>query len=575
MPIRWDALLARHVALELHAALAEARLVAVRLDGVAGDLVLFFRERALLWRLHPGRGWLRLLPPSAPAVGDRPLKARLLGVAAPPDERIVRFRLAPEERGRGPLAVVVELVGGRWNALVTEGEPEVVRYLLRRRRGAGAHRVGAAYQPPAPRERRGVDGDVGLEEWENALGGLAEPERYAVLVRAFAWTSPLNARALLETVGGDGEPRGLALGHERWARLARAATAEPVLLQTATGAHPYPFPLPGVPHREAPSLLAAFETVADAPERAVPDRGGTPGTLDVEGGGPASAEVPAPTLLPTASPELLQGLEAAARRAARRVRRIERELARLKDPAALRRAGDLILARYREIPSGVPFARLTGFEGEPVDVELDPRAPAHASAARYYTRAAKSERARALLPRLLEKARADERRLVSLLGAARTGAPVDERLAEALVGPSAPRPVGAVSGRTLPYRVFRSSGGLEIRVGKGARHNDDLTFRYSAPGDVWLHARHAAGAHVVLRWSGQGRPPARDLEEAATLAALHSRARTSGTVPVDWTFRKYVRKPRGSPSGRVTAERVETLFVRPDPSLLERLAARG
>ena len=46
----------------------------------------------------------------------------------------------------------------------------------------------------------------------------------------------------------------------------------------------------------------------------------------------------------------------------------------------------------------------------------------------------------------------------------------------------------------IPYRSYRSSGGLEIRVGRGARHNDDLTFHHSAPDDVWLHARHAIEA---------------------------------------------------------------------------------
>lgn len=123
-----------------------------------------------------------------------------------------------------------------------------------------------------------------------------------------------------------------------------------------------------------------------------------------------------------------------------------------------------------------------------------------------------------------------------------------------------------------PYRVYRSSGGLEIRVGRGARHNDDLTFRHSSPNDIWLHAQHTAGAHVILRWPGPGNPPARDLEEAGTLAALHSKARTSGSVPVVWTLRKYVRKPRGAAPGSVLPDRVRTVFVRPDESLLNSLA---
>jgi predicted ribosome quality control (RQC) complex YloA/Tae2 family protein len=124
----------------------------------------------------------------------------------------------------------------------------------------------------------------------------------------------------------------------------------------------------------------------------------------------------------------------------------------------------------------------------------------------------------------------------------------------------------------LPYRRFRSSGGLEIRVGRAGRANDELTFRHSSPDDIWLHARDAAGAHVILRWGDRDRnPPRRDLIEAALLAALNSRARTSGTVPVDWTRRKHVRKPRNAPAGTVIPDRVSTLFVEPDPTLPDRL----
>jgi predicted ribosome quality control (RQC) complex YloA/Tae2 family protein len=79
---------------------------------------------------------------------------------------------------------------------------------------------------------------------------------------------------------------------------------------------------------------------------------------------------------------------------------------------------------------------------------------------------------------------------------------------------------------------------------------------------------------VILRWPGPGGPPARDLEEAATLAALHSKARTSALVPVDWTLRKHVRKPRGAGPGTVVPARVRTLFVRPDPALADSLEER-
>ena len=129
------------------------------------------------------------------------------------------------------------------------------------------------------------------------------------------------------------------------------------------------------------------------------------------------------------------------------------------------------------------------------------------------------------------------------------------------------------------FCLFRGVGGLpplERRLkGLGSKANDQLTFKHCAPNDIWLHARHSAGAHVVLRWTSGETPPARDLEQAANLAALHSKARTSGSVPVDWTRRKYVRKPRKAPPGSVQLDRAKTLFVAPDPSLLDRLKDRN
>jgi len=303
--------------------------------------------------------------------------------------------------------------------------------------------------------------------------------------------------------------------------------------------------LAGLPGRPAQSLLDAFAECAAR-----------------EGDAGEAAAI--------LGPELLARLEHATGQAARRVTSLEVELRELPDPVALRSTGDLILARYHEVPAGAVSATLTGFDGEAVIVELDPAEPAHANASRYYDRAAKSERAAERLPVLLDKAAAELSRLEELAQAVRAGE-AGEAEVVALLGPAPSGRGRDASAPSLPYKKFRSSGGLEIRVGRGAKHNDDLTFHHSAPNDVWLHALHAAGAHVVLRWQGPGRPPARDLEEAATLAALHSKARTSGSVPVDWTLRKYVRKPRKSPPGRVLVERAETVFVEPDESLIERL----
>ncbi|HKK08998.1 MAG TPA: NFACT RNA binding domain-containing protein, partial [Gemmatimonadota bacterium] len=154
----------------------------------------------------------------------------------------------------------------------------------------------------------------------------------------------------------------------------------------------------------------------------------------------------------------------------------------------------------------------------------------------------------------------------------------DEELWDLAGGRPAPEGTtarGRETGR-LPYRVYRSSGGLEIRVGRGARQNDELTFHHSHTEDIWLHARQVPGAHVILRWGRKDEnPPRRDLLEAAVAAAVHSEARHSGTVGVDWTRRKYVRSPRKAPPGVVLPERVQTVFVEPSEAVLKRLGPDG
>ncbi len=546
MPIRWDAPLTRAVAEELDEALVGASLRAIRLDGAERDMVLIFRDRTLIWRLHPLRGHVLLGPPVEPGTSDLRLAARVRRIAAFPDERIVRVELLPKRSGP-PRDILVELMGNQWNAVVVEADSRVVRHVLWSRTGTRGLVVGGTYAPPPGQPRAGLQGDLTLARWEQILEDADPEQRARALVRHVAWTSPLNAPALLSLdVEGPEDQRRME-GHRRWRALALGEGA-PALLELDDGPHPYPTALPGTPSRAVASVLAAFEEMADTAH-------GTP----------------APPLI---DPDMVRVLEETEKRAWRRVRQLEAELDALEDPAVLRGTGDLILSRYREIPQGAEDALLTGFDGEARRVELDPKLPPHENAARYYDRAARSERAEKKLPALLEEARDSAAGLRRLLSRARSGEASADDVRAALPEERTRERGGEVRGATLPYRTFRSSGGLEIRVGRGAKHNDDLTFRHSAPGDVWLHARHAAGAHVILRWDGPGNPPSRDLAEAATLAALHSKARTSGSVPVDWTLRKYVRKPRGAPRGAVVPERVSTLFVRPDPEL-ERALSEG
>ncbi|MDP2955992.1 MAG: NFACT RNA binding domain-containing protein [Longimicrobiales bacterium] len=545
MTLRWDPLLVRELARELDAGLAGAHLRAIRLDGEARRMTLLFREGTLDWSLHPSRGAPLLLPPTEPGPSDLPLPARVRGVRAGEDERILVLELLPG-RGRGARDVVVELLGNQWNALVVERTSGTIRHVLVRRDAPRPARVGSSYTPPTPSPREGALAPIPLARWRELLEEVPPPQRPKALVASVAWTSPLNARAFVD---GDPDPAAaLEQGHALWTRLAFGnEPSAPVLVAAERGRHPYPWPLPGSRTEPVPSLLEAFRILAEE------DAG--------DGTSPVSPLLP---------PELVTALEASLHTQQRRATRLQAELDALEDEGTLRARGDLLLARFREVPAGATRVILAGFDGAEVTLEIDPALPVQENARALYDRATRAGRARARLPGLLRSVGERAAALDALFSRARAGEATADEVRRAL--PARRSGPATEGGPALPYRTFRSSGGLEIRVGRGARFNDDLTFRHSAPDDVWLHARHAAGAHVILRWTKPGNPPARDLEEAAGLAALHSRARTSAVVPVDWTLRKHVRKPRGAPPGTVAPDRVKTVMVRPDAGLLVKLA---
>ncbi len=117
---------------------------------------------------------------------------------------------------------------------------------------------------------------------------------------------------------------------------------------------------------------------------------------------------------------------------------------------------------------------------------------------------------------------------------------------------------------------FTSSEGIPILVGKNNTQNDFLTQRIAHAQDTWLHTKAIPGSHVVIRSKTYTDAT---LLEAAQIAAYHSQARASSTVPVDYTLIKHVHKPNGAKPGYVIYEHQKTLFVTPDEQQIKSLAS--
>ncbi|MFB1049630.1 NFACT family protein [Paraliobacillus sp. JSM ZJ581] len=115
---------------------------------------------------------------------------------------------------------------------------------------------------------------------------------------------------------------------------------------------------------------------------------------------------------------------------------------------------------------------------------------------------------------------------------------------------------------------FISSDGTPIYVGRNNKQNEYLTTRLASRTDIWLHTKDIPGSHVVIR----GNTPSEEtLAEACQLAALFSKAKSSSSVPVDYTEIRHVKKPSGAKPGYVTYDNQKTLFVTPDETFIENL----
>ena len=117
----------------------------------------------------------------------------------------------------------------------------------------------------------------------------------------------------------------------------------------------------------------------------------------------------------------------------------------------------------------------------------------------------------------------------------------------------------------LPPFLSINYEGINILVGLSARGNRHVTFKLARPEDIWLHVHEMPGAHVIIKGVKRSELESDKrniLEYAASLAAGHSSGRESNSVPIDYTERKYIRSVPGTVA-LVTYTNPGTLRVTP------------
>lgn len=138
-----------------------------------------------------------------------------------------------------------------------------------------------------------------------------------------------------------------------------------------------------------------------------------------------------------------------------------------------------------------------------------------------------------------------------------------EAAVEALDARARAGPAAHVKRRKRAPLEVRTESGSRILIGRTPAENAELTFHLARPNDLWFHAQRVPGAHVILQRDDRGEPPDDDIARAAELAAHHSKAQAGGSVPVDYTQRKHVRKQKDAPPGLVWYTNFKTVLAQP------------
>lgn len=501
-------------------------------------------------------------------------------------ERVLRIHVeAIDELGRlAEKVLILEIMGKHSNIILTDPADNIILDGIHRYSHAvSRHREvlpGRIYVEPPQQDK--TDPLVVTEEvFRDVIWQAPEQQSLAkALLAGFGGFSPQTCREIVARSGlapetpvgacGDYELQKLWQSFHRLAEDIKSGSFKPTLVLNGAG--------------EAVAFSAVDLTLADEPEQFVKQHGSMNEVLD------RYFTLRRQKLgLEQRKNNLLQVVNHEKEKLAKKLAIYEAALTDAVEAEKYKIMGELLTANLYQIEKGAPAAEVINYydpAGATTVIELDPRYTPAENAQLYFRKYTKAKNSAEYALAQKESTQAEFSYLDSVLGSldqAESMAEVDEIRPE-LVEQGylkekslhrRPRTGAGKAAEPLPPLDFTSSDGLTILVGRNNRQNDRLTLRTAQPEDIWLHVKDIPGSHVIIRCSHLADVPAGTLTEAAVLAAYYSKGRSSANVPVDYTLRKHVHKPKGAKPGMVIYENQRTLYVTPAEEPVMQLKLQG
>ena len=266
--------------------------------------------------------------------------------------------------------------------------------------------------------------------------------------------------------------------------------------------------------------------------------------------------------------KLTAAVGGAVKKVEKRLSVINDKLIECKGAESIKLKGELITANMFAIQRGMKSFNAVNYyseDGGEIKIELDPSLTPSQNAQKYYKRYAKLKRTKLSVTAQKDEAESKLDYLNSIaahINSAEDIADFTETEEElCALGLIKMPQVKKKKQETGEYRTYFLEG-FKVIAGRNNIQNERLT-KSLAPDDIWLHTQKYHSSHVAIITEGRKVPDC-VIKAAAEICAYYSDGRYGSKIPVDYTKKKFVKKPPKSNAGFVIYTDYETALAEPD-----------
>ncbi len=452
--------------------------------------------------------------------------------------------------------LILEIMGRHSNLILVDGQNKILdaaRHVNMEMSRVRQIQPGLTYLPP-PAQDKLTPGEITADTLHAKLAQQGDMPLHKALAASVTGLSNPAAKELAFRVSGFELPEAAARLADLLARLPEMADPRVLVDDMGDAQDVFAFPYLSQPL----DMQRDYDTLSNALERFF-------GSRDAQ------------DRINQKSASMVRLLKSQVERCEKKLALQEEELASAARMEEYRLMGEILNANLWQLRKGQTQAEQPNFYDEnggtiviPLDIQLTPTQ----NAQRYFKKYQKARSARETAAQQKEKTLQELNYLETMLldvGKCVGESELEEIRQELVRTGYMKRNTNRRQQRALPkskpYR-YESSDGISIEVGKNAAQNDRLTTG-ARPNEWWLHAKDMPGSHVIVHHEGD--LPDQTLKEAAQLAAWYSKGQRSSSVPIDYTLRRYVKKPSGAAPGMVIYTNQKTLFMTVSESDIRRI----